>query len=38
VRISTTGKQQSGCEHYWHTRDAGIHYWQASEGLRALLT
>jgi len=29
VRASTTGKQQGGCEHYWHRKGAGIHYWQA---------
>jgi hypothetical protein len=31
ARVSTTGKQQRGCEHYWDRTGADIHYWQAAE-------
>ena len=27
ARVSTTGKQQRGCEHYWDRTGADIHYW-----------
>jgi len=36
LALSGTGKQQRGYAHYWQRKRAGIHYWQAAEGLRAL--